>query len=131
LAGNPPESASFLSYAGGDLNDAYIYLAAPGDHYLVTPTDQNLGDVGAGWLLMRYAVDQFGASLPRKLVVGTKSTGVANLTLQTGVLFPTLAARWALANWVSDLPGFTAPLELQYTSWRLREIYATLHAGMP
>ena len=123
-----PDSTPFLSYADGDLYDASVYLEAPGDHYLVTPTDQDLGDVGAGWLFMRYVVDQFGSSIPRALVTGTNATGRDNLTLHTGMSFATLTARWALANWVSDLPAFNAPPDLTYRSWPFRATYASLHA---
>jgi hypothetical protein len=126
----PGDSASFYSYADGDLFDAYEYLAAPGDHYLVTTTDQDLGDVGAGWLLMRYVVDQFGPAITPKLVQ-TSATGAGNLSLQTGVPFPVLAAQWALANWVSDLPGFDAPPGLRYTSWQFRATFDSLNARNP
>jgi len=126
----PGDSASFYSYADGDLYDAYEYLEAPGDHYLVTTTDQNLGDVGAGWLLMRYVVDQFGPSITPKLVQ-TSATGAGNLSLQTGVPFSELAAQWALANWVSDLPGFNAPPGLRYTSWQFRATFDSLNARDP
>jgi hypothetical protein len=126
----PGDSASFYNYADGDLFDAYEYLQAPGDHYLVTTTDQDLGDVGAGWLLMRYVVDQFGPAITPKLVQ-TSATGVDNLSLQTGMSFPVLAARWALANWVSDLPGFTAPPELRYSSWQFRATFNSLNAQNP
>jgi hypothetical protein len=37
-------------------------------------------------------------------------------------------SRWGLANWVSDLPGFTAAPELKYTSWHFRATFASLHA---
>jgi len=126
----PGDSASLYSYADGDLYDAQEYLEAPGDHYLVTTTDQNLGDVGAGWLLMRYVVDQFGPSVTPKLVQ-TSATGAGNLSLQTGVPFPVLAAQWALANWVSDLPRFNAPHELRYTSWQFRAAFSSLNAQNP
>src|SRR2546426_1602345 len=47
-------------------------------------------------------------------------SGAVNVAAQTGHAFDTTVTRWALANWVSDLPGFTAPPELQYTSWHFR-----------
>ena len=37
-------------------------------------------------------------------------------------------SQWSFANWVSDLPGFTAPAELRYTTWHFRTTYASLHA---
>jgi hypothetical protein len=120
----PADSATFYTYLSVDLSDAYLYLNAPGSHYLVTTTDQNLGDVGAGWLFLRYALDQSGDSptLTRQLVQ-TSSIGTDNVSGALGA-FSSLVGRWALALWVSDLPGFTAPPELQYTSWRFRSTYA-------
>src|SRR2546423_12955562 len=46
--------------------------------------------------------------------------GAANVAAQTGHAFDTTVTRWALANWVSDLPGFATPVELSYTSWHFR-----------
>jgi hypothetical protein len=124
----PADSATFLTYASGDLSDAYLYLAAPGSHYLVTTTDQILGDVGAGWLFLRYALDQFGDSLTlTRRLVQTSLTGTDNVSGNFGP-FSSLVGRWALALWVSDLPAFTAPPELQYRSWQFRSTYASLHA---
>jgi hypothetical protein len=40
-----------------------------------------------------------------------------------------LAKRWVLANWVSDLPGFTAPNTLKYKHWAFRTAYPALHAS--
>ena len=62
----------------------------------------------------------------------TTLTGAANITTHTGAPdFSTLVARWALANWVSDLPGFTAPPELTYTSWSFRAEFDSLHTKFP
>jgi hypothetical protein len=124
----PADSATFYSYASGDLSDAYLYLEAPGSHYLVTTTDQNLGDVGAGWLFLRYALDQLGDSpTVTQRLVQTSLTGTDNVSQNIGG-FSSLAGRWALALWVSDLPAFTAPPELQYKSWQFRSTFASLHA---
>jgi len=66
----------------------------------------------------------------RKLEDPTR-TGAANVEAQTGVGFDTLVARWGLANWISDLPGFTAPPKVKYTSWSFRTTYAALNAQRP
>src|SRR5439155_25229485 len=55
----------------------------------------------------------------------------ANVTDPTGVGFVTLVARWALANCVRDLPGFTPGTELTYPSWTFRTTYAGLHGSDP
>jgi hypothetical protein len=64
-------------------------------------------------------------------MVQTTLTGAANVAARTGDPFTLTVTRWALANWVSDLPGFAAPPELQYGSWQLRTTYASLTAQRP
>jgi hypothetical protein len=126
----PDDSATYMHYVAGDLDDAYQYLEAPGDHFLVTTTDRSLQDVGAGWLFMRYLSDQYGDGVMQALVQSSMR-GAANVVAATGQDFPTLVARWGLANWVSDLPGFAAAPELKYTSWAFRSTYQALHEQDP
>jgi hypothetical protein len=114
------DTATFSQYAINDVYDAYQYLSATGNSPLLIPFDQGtLAEIGASWLYVRYLVDQFGDTLPRKLV-RTPLAGSPNVAAQTGLPFTTTVTRWALANWVSDLPGFTTPAELTYKSWRFR-----------
>ena len=122
------DTATFSQYAFNDVADAYQYLSATGASPLLIEFDQGtLAEVGASWLFTRYLVDQYGAALPGKLVQ-TALTGSANVAAQTGHSFDTTVTRWALANWVSDLPGFPTPPELTYTSWRFRtRTFASLH----
>ncbi len=128
LPGNQQE---FSNYVIGDVYDAYQYLAAPsGAPLLIAEDTGSLAEIGASWLFTRYLVDQFGAALPRQLHQ-TTLVGSPNVAAQTGQPFTTLVTRWALSNWVSDLPGFTAPSELQDTSWHFRTTFASLHAGDP
>jgi hypothetical protein len=126
----PGDSAAFSNYAIGDVYDASQYLTAPDRHFVLTTSDQRLADVGAGWLFVRYLVDQFGGGLTPRLV-RTGTSGAANVAAQTGQAFGTTVERWALANWVSDLPGFTAPAELRYTTWHFRRTYASLNLQDP
>jgi hypothetical protein len=126
----PGNQQQFTNFVINDLFDAYDYLSSPGGSPLLIPQDTGtLAEVGASWLFTRYIVDQSGASLAGKLDQ-TTLVGSNNVATQTGVPFTTLVTRWALANWVSDLSvqGFTAPSELQYTSWSFRTTYASLHA---
>src|SRR3989454_1733389 len=135
----PGDQASFSQYAIGNVFDAYQYLSATGNSPLVIPEDNGtLADAGASWLFMRYLVDQlrtdtsFAASaVVTRNLVQTSLTGAANVVAQTGQAFEATLVRWAGANWVSDLPGFTAPPELQYTSWHFRTTYASLHSQDP
>ena len=127
----PGDPATFNSYVSNDIYDAYQYLAATGDSPLLIPQDDGtLAEIGASWLFTRYLVDQFGPSLPQRLV-GSATMGGVNVSLATGQSFVALLARWALANWVSDLPGFTAPSELTYTSWAFRTTFASAHSQDP
>ena len=59
----------------------------------------------------------------------TAQRGQANVAAQTGQPFEVTSSRWGLANWVSDLPGFTAPAELQYMSWHFRRTFGALHTA--
>jgi len=119
----PGDTATFLQYVNNNLYDAQQYLRAPGNSPLLIEFDQGtLAEVGASWLFVRYLVDQYGDSLPGKLDQ-TPLNGAANVATQTGQDYTTIITRWALANWVSDLPGFTAPPELKYPSWHFRAEY--------
>ena len=121
------DTATFSQYAFNDVFDAYQYLNATGGSPLLIEFDQGtLAEIGASWLFVRYLVDQYGDSLPHKLD-NTTRVGSVNVATQTGHAFDTLVTRWALANWVSDLPGFAARPELQYTSWHFRRTFASLH----
>ena len=128
----PGDTTTFHQYLDdNNLYDASLYLSGTGRSFLLIPFDNGtLADVGAAWLFTRYLVDQYGASLPGTLDQ-TTLTGAANVASHTGQAFPTLVARWALASWVSDLPGFTAPAELTYTSWHFRAEFDSLHTKFP
>ena len=124
----PDDPASFDQEVFNDLYDAYQYLAATGTNPLLIPQDTGtLAEIGASWLFVRYLVDQFGDPLPRRLVQSAR-TGSANVAAGTGQPYVTAVTRWALANWVSGLPGFPAPPELRYSSWDFRTTFASLHA---
>ena len=125
-----PDSATFSQYVIPDLYNAGQYLEAPQDYFLLQTGDTVLAEFGAGWLYVRYLVDRFGTSLTNRLEA-TTLTGTANVAAQTGLPFATTVSRWALALWVSDLPGFTPPPELTYSSWSFRSIFALLNAEDP
>jgi hypothetical protein len=119
----------FSRFALGDLYNAYIYLQDPGTQFLL-PTEGTgtLEERGAGWLFLRWLVDQYGDDAIRRLVE-TSRTGTDNVTAVAGAPFAQLASQWFLANYVSDLsvPGFTAPSRLQYSTWAFRTTYQSLH----
>jgi hypothetical protein len=131
------DTVTFSQYAINDVYDAYQYLNATGNSPLLIALDQGtLAEIGASWLYTRYLVDQYGDTLPRKLV-RTNLTGWRNVAQQTSRSqtmqnYQIVLARWALANWVSDLPGFATPAELTYTSWHFRtRTFASLNAQDP
>ena len=125
------DNGAFSRFAIDPIFDAYLYLSETGQSPLLFAADTGgLAPLGAGWLFVRYIVDQFGDSLPRRLVQSSQ-TGPANVAARTGQAFDVTVTRWAIANWVSDLPGFTAPPELRYTSWHFRTTFASLHSQDP
>jgi hypothetical protein len=128
-----PDTGTFCRYVFGDLYNSAQYFTAPQNYFLVdTAGIGGLANRGAYWLFVRYLVDQVGATLGSadsvtRRLDGTALIGAANVSHATGgTAFPTVLARWALANYVSDLPAFTTPPELQYVTWKFRTDYQTM-----
>ncbi len=123
-------------YVGNFLN-ANAYLDSSGQHFLLpTAGIGSLGERGAQWLFVRYLVDQFATGNTRahwdtltRSLVRTSQSGVANIEAVTGAKFDTIVSRWALANWVTDMPA--APPELKYESWNLHAVFSSLHTQRP
>ncbi len=137
-----PDTATFCEYVGGDLHNAYQYFSAPQNHFLLaTEGIGTLAERGAMWLFVRYLVDQTAASTSladadavTRQLDQTTFTGAANVEHVTGRPFAETVAHWALANYMSDLPGFPAPPalpELRYKVWSFRADYSTLSARCP
>jgi hypothetical protein len=130
-----PDTTTFCNYILGDTYNAGQYFAAPQRHFLVdTAGIGGLAERGAYWLFVRYLVDQLGPTLgsPDSVTLRldrTTLTGAANVSnVAGGTPFATIVARWALANYVSDLSGFTAPPELRYTTWQFRSAFPTIQS---
>jgi hypothetical protein len=121
------------------LDNAYQYLTDPVHNYLVGPDriPLPLEEYGSAWLFVRWLADHYasdatlGTDLTRALDA-TTTRGASNVTRVTGKSFNSLVTNWQLANYLDDLPGFTPadPL-LQYSSWNLRQVYASLNAQIP
>jgi len=84
---------------------------------------------------VRYLADRFASdtsigsqNVVTRALVQTTLTGTANVAQVTGMPFATTVGEWALALWVSDLPGFTAPDALKYKTWAFRSAYPKLRA---
>ena len=131
-----PDTATFCNYISGDMYNAGQYFMAPGTYPLIdTAGIGGLANRGEGWLFVRYLVDRFGLDTTlaaqnaiTRALDGTSATGTANVAQLTGAPFATTAEEWALANWVSDLPGFAAPQALTYKKWAFRTAFPKLSA---
>jgi hypothetical protein len=95
-----------------------------------TPSDNARYYYAVGWSLVRYAVDQYGASEAAFLTALTQSTttGVTNLTARTGTSIDQLLGNWALALYTDDYNAAAiGNPALQMPTWDLRSIYAGLN----
>lgn len=101
-----------------------------------SPYGDAVGQTGSvfyqtAWSLIRYAVDRYGASDAAFLTALTSSslTGTTNLAAVAGVPMDQLIGQWTLALFTDDYPGLTNPSsDLQFRTWNLRNIYASLNA---
>lgn len=135
----PGDQVSFSNFVIGDLFDAYSFMDSSAFHFLAFSSGiGSLAERGAAWLFVRYFADQFAADTSfasvAALTRGLEQSGLhgaAAISAAAGTPFETIVERWMLANYVSDLPGFSAPPELRYVSWTFRSTYASLHAQRP
>jgi hypothetical protein len=136
----PADQATFSNFVIGDLINAYMYLDSSATHFLAFSSGiGSLQERGAAWLLVRYLADQYAAdtsfasiaTFTRSIELSSSLGAAAISSAAGGTPFPTIVERWALANYVSDLPGFTAPAELQYKSWSFRTTFASLNSQLP
>ena len=133
----PGDTTTFCSYVVGDMYNSGQYLTAPQSYFLVdTAGIGGLAERGAYWLFLRYLIDQFAqdtslaaADAFTRALDQTLATGVTNVqNASGGTPFATLVERWALTNYVSDLPGFATPPELKYKVWAFRTAYPRLRS---
>jgi hypothetical protein len=130
---------TFNDFLLGNLFNAKDYLTTPGRFFLFPRQGiGSLAERGAVWLYLRYLVDQYAADTTlaarnafTRSLVATSNVGAQNVIAATGVPITTSVTQWALANWVDDLPGFTAPPELQYSFWNFRDEYQRLNTENP
>jgi hypothetical protein len=132
-------SPEFSRFTIGNLVNAYEYLDSTRTKFLLpTAGIGSLPERGAAWLFVRYLVDQYsgGTTIAEwntftRQLVGTNQTGAQNIANRAGAPFTDIVTEWALTNWVSDLPAFATPTELQYESWNLRGTFASLNSQLP
>jgi hypothetical protein len=128
-------------FHSGNFVNAYNYLAQADDAYLIGPRRPPLPltQYGATWLFVRWLADHFaaeptlGTDLTRALVQTTR-TGTGNVVSATETSFDRLLGEWQLANYLEGSPEFedlTAGTRLGYTSWSIRDIFASFHQDDP
>ncbi len=119
----------FTAFSLGDLYNSYTYLRDPASYYLLySEGTGTLEERGAGWLFLRWLVDQFGLNVLRRLSE-TDLTSTENVVAATGEPMSKLLSDWFLANYVSDHPDINEiPDRLRYKTWNFRETYASLHS---
>ncbi len=118
-------------FNGGNIDNAYDYLDDPESSFLIEPGSSSgtLSERGANWLIVRWLADHFAATQPQateltRALVQTDQVGAANVQTVTGEDFGVLVSQWQLANYLTNLPGFTpSSSRLQYTTLDLRAIY--------
>jgi hypothetical protein len=121
----------FSQFAIGDVYNTYLYLQDPGAVSLLPDAGTGtLEERGASWAFLRWLRDQYGDDITRRLDE-TDRTGASNVAAAVGEPFGKLVSQWFLANYVSDLPGFSAPPRLMYQTWHFRTTFQSLHDQLP
>jgi hypothetical protein len=135
----PISGSCAQDFIKGDLDNAFDYLAAPEDYYLIEPgsSSADLAERGANWLFVRWLIDHFasdtllGSDLTRRLVA-TRQIGAANVETQTGIGFDVLLPEWQMANYLDDLPEYQqVSSRLRYKTWNFRGAADSLGRGYP
>ncbi|KPK05236.1 MAG: hypothetical protein AMS20_07040 [Gemmatimonas sp. SG8_28] len=132
------DATRFSQFAVGNLYNAFVYLKAPGNNFVLPQLGSGtLEERGASWLFLRWLTDQFGPDIPRRLSE-TAENGAANIALAAGEPFTRLVAEWFVANWVSDNPDVTLPSadsvkieRFRYSTWDLRATFLQLYNQLP
>ena len=135
------ENDCLTQFQAGNFDNAYKYLSQLNTAYLIGPRQPPLPltEYGAVWLFVRWLSDHFaadstlGTDLTRALVQTTR-TGAENVVSATQTPFDRLIGEWQLANYLDDHPDYvalTAGTRFHYTSWDIREVYASFHEQNP
>jgi hypothetical protein len=144
----PAGGNTYTQFALSNFQNAYDYLVAPEQTFLIEPASSNgeLAERGANWLFVRWLAEGFGTAAPNpgmpaftvratdftRRLVQTADIGANNVQNRTGRSFSDLVVLWQMANYLDDLPGFVpADSLLQYRNLNLRNIFAQLHASDP
>jgi hypothetical protein len=135
----PVSGSCVQDFIQGDLANAFDYLAAPEDHFLIEPgsSSAELAERGANWLFVRWLIDHFasdtleGTDLTRRLVA-TRLVGAANVESQTGTRLDVLLPEWQMTNYLDDLPEYQqVSSRLRYKTWNFRGAADSLGRAYP
>lgn len=125
------QQQAYSDFVIGNLFNAYQYLKAPGSYFVLFDAGSGLlAERGGEWLFLRWMVDRFGVTTMRRMEE-SRLIGAENVAAAVGEPLSRLLGEWFLANYVSDLPGFSPPPRLRYESWALRTTYASLNQQQP
>jgi hypothetical protein len=124
------EDQAFLYQVGNWLR-ARDYLSDPGGASLVAMSgDGTLEERGAGWLFLRYLRGHSSSTPILRDLTQTTTSGVENITAQTGLDWWSLFADWAAALYL-DGTSFGADPRLAFPDIDLRETLAQAGGGYP
>jgi hypothetical protein len=122
-----------------NIDNSFKYLDSVEANFLIEPGNSSgtLPERGANWLFVRWLGDHFATTEPQateltRALVQTSLTGAPNVSAVTSTDFSTLVSQWQLANYLTNLPGFTPSTNrLQYTTLDLRSIYQSNFGRYP
>ncbi len=126
LAGG--DADAFARFVTGSLTNSYHYLENPAANALLFGGTGTLAERGAGWLFVRWLVDQYGGGVVR-LLSESGMVGTQNVEAATGEGWERLVTRWFMANSMSDYTGVTVPSFLEYSSWDFKATYESMHTN--
>jgi hypothetical protein len=122
-----------------NIDNSFKYLDSVEANFLIEPGNSSgtLPERGANWLFVRWLGDHFATTEPQateltRALVQTSLTGASNVSAVTSTDFSTLVSQWQLANYLTNLPGFTPSSDrLRYTTLDLRSIYQSNFGRYP
>jgi hypothetical protein len=127
---------AFNTYHIGNWFNLAQYAAAPSDTAGLVMASDPFGPAtfrlrGASWSFLRYLLDRFesAATEPaqtRALIQSAMTDSRDAVAAVFGVPFDSLVSDWAMMLAVEDRADVVPRIELQLTSYRLRELYAEL-----
>jgi IPT/TIG domain len=114
---------------------AQFYLQAPDEVAIVgEESPGTLEQRGGAWLLLKYAMMQYGGTTLLGTLTGSSATGATNLSGATGRAWNDLYSEFGVALWASNAPQLAGvAIDARYTfgSFDLRAAIGGLSGGFP